>query len=129
MISKKDQKFSVKKRLKSFSYAWDGLKTLLQEEHNARVHLAISLIVITLGLAFEINITEWISLFLSMGLVFACEILNSALENICDLISPEYNLYIKKAKDLGAAATLVSVIIEVLIGLLIFAPKFYDLFF
>lgn len=129
MISKKDQKFSIKKRIKSFSYAWDGIKTLFAEEHNARIHLAVTLVVITLGLAFEISSSEWIVICLIVGLVFACEILNSAIENICDLVSPNYNEYVKKAKDLGAAATLVSAIVAIIIGLFIFAPKFYNLFF
>lgn len=129
MISKKDQEFSLKKRIQSFSYAWNGLKILFSEEHNARIHLAVTLIVITIGLAFEISISEWILLCLVIGLVFACEILNSAIENICDLVSPDYNEYIKKAKDLGAAATLVSAVIAVIIGSLIFIPKFYSLLF
>ena len=128
-MSKENQPFSFKKRLNSFSYAFQGLKTLFKEEHNARIHLAVSLVIITLGLAFEINITEWILLCFTIGLVFACEILNSAIENICDLVSPEDNIYIKKAKDLGAAATLVSAVIAIIVGLLIFVPKFYHLFF
>lgn len=129
MTSKKDQKFSLGKRIKSFSFAWNGLKTLFVEEHNARIHLAVTLVVITLGLAFEISVSEWIFLCLIIGLVFSCEILNSAIENICDLVSPGYNEYIKKAKDLGAAATLVSAIFAIIIGLLIFVPKFYNLLF
>lgn len=129
MTSKRDQKFSLEKRIKSFSFAWNGLKVLFTEEHNARVHLAVTLVIITLGLAFEINISEWIFLFIIIALVFVCEILNSAIENLCDLVSPAYNEYIKKAKDLGAAATLVSAIIAAIIGLLIFVPKFYNLLF
>ncbi len=129
MTSKRDQKFSLEKRIKSFSFAWNGLKVLFTEEHNARVHLAVTLVIITLGLAFEISISEWIFLFIIIALVFVCEILNSAIENLCDLVSPAYNEYIKKAKDLGAAATLVSAIIAAIIGLLIFVPKFYNLLF
>lgn len=128
-MAKENQPFSIQKRLKSFNYAIQGLKTLFREEHNARIHLAVTLIVITLGLAFEISFNEWIVLCLAIGLVFVCEIFNSAIENICDFISPDYNIYIKKAKDLGAAATLVSAGIAVVIGLFVFIPKFYHLLF
>lgn len=128
-MSKENQPFSIKKRLNSFSYAFQGLKILFKEEHNARIHLAITLVVVTIGLAFEITTSEWIALCLTIGLVFVSEILNSAIENICDLVSPEQSGYVKKAKDLGAAATLVSAAVAVIIGLLIFVPKFYHLFF
>lgn len=128
-MEKENQPFSLKKRLKSFEYAYQGLKTLFREEHNARIHLAVSLVVITLGFALEISLMEWICILLIIGLVFACEILNSAIENICDLVSPQRNDYVKKAKDLGAAATIVSAGIAVVIGFLIFAPKIWELFF
>lgn len=128
-MSKENQPFSLKKRFKSFEYAFQGLKTLFKEEHNARVHFVITLIVIIMGFTFHISITEWISILLIIGLVFACEILNSAIENICDLVSPQRNDYIRKAKDLGAAATVVSAIIAVVIGLLIFGAKIWELFF
>ena len=128
-MSKENQAFSFKKRLLSFKYAFAGLKTLFKEEHNARIHFAVSLVVITMGLAFEISVSEWISICLIIGLVFACEILNSAIENICDLVSPQQNDFVKKAKDLGAAATFVSAVVAVIIGLLIFAPKIWQLFF
>jgi len=126
-MGKKQNKFSFNQRLISFKYAYNGLKTLFKEEHNARVHLFVSIIVIVLGLFFKISFVEWIAIFLVIGLVFICEIFNSAIENICDKISTDYDSLIKKIKDYGSLATLVSSIVAVIIGIFIFLPKLFSL--
>ncbi|WP_255489450.1 diacylglycerol kinase [Dysgonomonas sp. 216] len=122
------EKFSIKKRIKSFSYAFDGLKVLLKEEHNARIHAVITLIIIILGLLFDISATEWMFICLAIGLVIVSETLNTAIENLSDLVSPTKNDFIKKAKDLGAFAVLFSALIAVIIGLFIFLPHIINLF-
>lgn len=123
----KSQKFSIKKRLKSFSYAFSGLKTALKEEHNLRIHLAAAILVVAFSLLFNINKYEWIAVILAIGFVFAMELLNSAIENMADFISLEKHDTIKKIKDISAAAVLVSAIAALIIGLLIFLPKIYEL--
>lgn len=125
--SKSKDKFSVKKRLESLMYALNGLKILFKEEHNARVHLVVSFIVIISGIMFNVSIVEWIILCLSVGLVISFEIVNSAIENLADFVSPEYHNLIKKVKDLSAAAVLVSTISGAIAGILIFLPKIIDL--
>lgn len=118
-----EKKYSLKKRLLSFKYAFDGFRTLLKEEANARIHTAISLIVITLGFALEINANEWISICFAIGLVISMEAINTAIENLADFVSPQKNELIKKAKDVSAFAVLFCAIIAVIIGLIIFIPK------
>jgi diacylglycerol kinase len=123
----KSQKFSIKKRLKSFSYAFSGLKTALKEEHNARIHLAAALLVLALAVFFDINKYEWIAVLFSIGFVFAMELVNSAIENTADFISLEKHDTIRKIKDLSAAAVLVSAFVAFVIGLIIFLPKIWNL--
>lgn len=123
MNNKSNQKFSLSKRLKSFSYAFNGLRTVIKEEHNLRIHLIVSSIVIVCGFIFQISIIEWILLCFAIGFVISIEILNSAIENLADFVSPEYHNLIKKVKDISATAVLVSTISSVVIGILIFLPK------
>lgn len=113
--------------MESFKYAFNGLKIVFREEHNIRIHLFVSLIVIVCGCIFEISILEWIIICFAIGLVISLEIINSAIENLSDFVSPEFNQLIKKIKDLSAAAVLISAISSVIIGILIFAPKIIHL--
>jgi diacylglycerol kinase len=118
-----NEPFSIRKRLKSFVYAGNGIKILLRNEHNARIHLFAIIIVIALGFLYNISSIEWIAVLLSIALVFSMEMINSAIENICNFISPEKHESIKIIKDLAAGAVLVSAIIAMIIGLIIFVPK------
>ncbi|MCL2130880.1 MAG: diacylglycerol kinase family protein [Lentimicrobiaceae bacterium] len=121
------QKFSIKKRFQSFSYAFSGLKTAWKEEHNARIHLVAALVVAAFSVFFDINRYEWIAVIFAVGFVFAMELLNSAIENISDFISPEKHDTIRKIKDLSAAAVLISAFAALIIGLIIFLPKIWNL--
>jgi len=115
--------FSISKRLQSFGYAFNGLKILFKEEHNARVHLAATLLVIAASFYFELNAYEWMAVLFAIGLVFMAEIFNSAIENMADFMTTETNSKIKTIKDLAAAGVLVSAISAATIGLLVFVPK------
>lgn len=124
MGDKTNRKFSIKERFQSFTYAFAGLKTLFKDEHNARIHLGIAITVIIAGIFFQISAIEWIVVCLLIGLVFALEIMNAAIENLSDFISPEYNDKIKKVKDLMAAAVLIAAITSIIAGFILFIPKF-----
>ena len=80
----KTEKFSVRKRLKSFGYAFNGLKLLVKEEHNSRIHLVAAVVAILLGWGLNISLAEWLVLLLVIGAVFVAELFNSALENLAD---------------------------------------------
>lgn len=118
-------KFSLKSRLGSFKFAFRGLWSLLKNEHNSRIHLIAAIIAICAGVILKISIIEWSILILVIGIVFLTELLNSSLENLADVIDPKWNEHIKKAKDYAAAAVLISAIIALIAGGLIFIPKIF----
>lgn len=123
----KDQKFSVKARLKSFVYAFNGLKTLVKEEHNSWIHLIATVVAISTAVMLEISKLEWVAVMLSIGFVFAMELINSAIENMADMISSEKNETIRKIKDLAAAAVLVAALAAFCVAVMIFIPKILEL--
>lgn len=123
----KNQKFSIKSRLKSFKYAINGLKILIIDEHNSRIHLVALFIAVTLGIILKISNTEWLVIVIVIGFVFSMEIINSAIESLADFVSPNYHETIKKVKDLSAAAVLVSAIVSVVSASIIFIPKIFIL--
>jgi undecaprenol kinase/diacylglycerol kinase (ATP) len=120
---KENKGFSIAKRLKSFVYAFNGLRILLKEEHNARIHLFATAVVITAAILIKLDLFEWIAVAFSIGLVITVEILNTVIENVADFVSPDKNEKIKKIKDLSAAAVLISSITALTIGLIVFVPK------
>ena len=122
----KEEKFSIAKRLKSFTYAFNGLRILLREEHNSRIHLFATVCVVLAGVIFRISSLEWVAVVFAIGLVFGGEIFNSAIEDLADVVCPERDERIKKVKDLSAAAVLVSAFTALIIGLIIFIPKVVD---
>ncbi len=111
------------KRFKSFGYAFNGLKVLFREEHNARIHLFFTCIVLVFLLLFSFTLVEYGLLAIAIGSVFAAELFNSALENLADHLSPERHENIKRVKDLSAAAVLVCALTAFAIGCLILIPK------
>ena len=125
----KHEKFSIIKRLKSFAFALNGLKILILEEHNARIHLVAAILVVIAGILLKISNVEWFAIIFSIGLVFALETINSAIENLADFISPDKNDQIKKVKDLSAGAVLIGAITALFIGVIVFIPKLITLLF
>ena len=121
-------KFNVIDRLKSFRNAFSGIAVLIKYEHNARIHLVILIAVIAAGLLLHITTSDWIAIVLAAGIVFMSESFNTALEYLSDVISPGHNEKIGIAKDLAAAAVMISVITSVIVGLIVFIPKIFRLF-
>lgn len=111
----------------SFKYALEGLFVMFKEERNARIHLIMAIGSIVAGVYFNLSLTEWIFLVFAISLVIALELINTAIENLADFVSPERNEKIKKVKDLAAGAVLIGAISSLIIGILIFAPKIYGL--
>ena len=127
-MSKKNKNFSIRKRVKSFKYAFSGLNSLLRSEHNSRIHLVAAVLAIALGILFKISVAEWLYIALVIGMVFMAELFNSAIEELADKVSAEYNERIKRIKDYCAAAVLVSSIVAIIIGAIIFIPRILLLF-
>ena len=120
-------RFTPRSRFRSFKFAFRGLRSLLIFEHNSRIHLAAAIIVVVLGFILRISIAEWALLTLTIGLVFVSELINSELEEISDVVKPGWNEKIMRAKDYAAAAVLVTAVIAVIIGGIIFIPRLLPL--
>jgi len=121
------QKFSLKKRINSFSYAFNGLRILFIEEHNSRIHFLAAICALAAGIVLNISTLEWIAIVFAIGFVFTVEIINSSIEGIADFVSPDKHEIIKKIKDLGAAAVLISAITALAVGVIVFLPKIIGL--
>ena len=121
------KRFSLKSRFGSFKFAFHGLWRLIKNEHNSRIHLLAAIVAIALGFFLKINPLEWSMLVIVIAIVFITELLNTSLETLADFIDPEWDEMIMKAKDYAAAAVLISAVISVVVGGLIFIPKILDL--
>jgi undecaprenol kinase/diacylglycerol kinase (ATP) len=115
--------FSIKARIRSFLFAFNGLRILLREEHNARIHMLGAVFAILLGVLLQLSPVEWLAITLCIGIVFVLEILNSAIERLADFVAPNHHQLIGQVKDLSAAGVLVGAVTSLIIGLLIFIPK------
>lgn len=114
----------LKQRIKSFSYAFQGLKTFFQTQHNTWIHILATIVVVLLGNIVKLTYTEWCWIIIAIALVFITEMLNTAIEFLTDLVSPNFHPLAKKTKDVAAGAVLVAAIIAVILGLMVFLPKF-----
>lgn len=115
-------RYTIRKRLRSFVYAFRGIALLILTQPNARIHLVATLGVILAGWYFEIASGEWVALVLAMSMVWVAEALNTALEFLTDLVSPGHHDLAGKAKDVAAGAVLLAAVCAAVIGGIIFLP-------
>lgn len=97
-------------------------------ERNFKIQIAIGIGIMIAGIFFKLLPYEWIAILLCFGMVLSLEMLNSAIEKICNFICPDVNDSIKVIKDIAAGAVLIAAFISLLIGMLIFLPKICALF-
>ncbi len=107
----------------SFKYAFCGIMALFGNERNAKFHLFSAVVVIMAGIVLKISNIEWCLIMLCIGGVFAAEGFNTAIEKLCDKVSPQIDPLIRVAKDVAAASVLLFVIACVIVGLIVFVPK------
>lgn len=119
------KKFSISSRLKSFSYAFNGLKVFFIGEHNAWIHAVAAFLALLLAFIIGLSAGEWLAILGVIALVFITEIINTAVEKLADALSTDFNPQLKKVKDLAAGAVLVSAIFALIVGLIIFIPKLF----
>jgi len=108
--------------LRSFGYAFSGIAYLLRSQRNARIHAAITLVVVGLGIWLRLTGPQWAVLVLAMGLVWTAETVNTALENLVDLASPQVDPAAKSIKDLAAAAVLMAALAAAAVGVMVLGP-------
>ena len=118
------KRFSLAARLKSFGYAFAGLRTLLTEQHNARIHLLATVLVVALAAWLQVSREDWLALLLAIALVWLAEAMNTALEYLCDAAVPQQDPLIARAKDVAAAGVLICSGVAVLVAILVFQPYF-----
>jgi len=91
-------------------YAGRGIRTMLVSQVNARIHALATVFVVALGFALRISRLDWLALVLAVAFVWTAEAINTALEFVCDVASPEFHPLVEKAKDVAAGAVLISAV-------------------
>jgi diacylglycerol kinase len=117
-----------RKVLRSFRFAGQGIIDLFRYENNAKVHLLIAGLVIGSGFWLELNRIEWAIILTQIGLVWAAEAINTAIEKLCDFVSPGLHPQIKVIKDMSSGAVLILAITAVIAGAVVLGGKALDLF-
>ena len=115
----------LKKRIKSFGYAFKGIASLIKKEHNAWIHCTAIVVVTLSGLYFGITPTEWCIVVICFGMVLAAEGFNTAIERLVDLVSPDYHPIAGDVKDVAAGAVLICAIAAAVVGMIVFIPYMF----
>ena len=113
-------------RIRSFGYAFSGWLYVFRTQHNARIHGGIVLLVWVAGMWVNLPARDWAVLVLTAALVFVAEFVNTSIEAVVDLASPAQHPLAKIAKDVGAAAVLISALAAIAVGLLILGPPVWE---
>lgn len=110
------------KLIKSFRYAGRGLWYAIKNEQNIRLHILASLVVIVLMVYFEVALWQAVTLLMIMMFILVLELINTIFEKVSDILVPRIHAYVEVIKDVMAAAVLVTSVLAVVIGVLIFIP-------
>jgi len=111
----------------SFSYAFSGIRLALKNEPNIRVHFVVAILVAVVAYFLKFSRLEWIVLAFTVAFVLILELINTTLEEIVDMVSPGVRQRARVAKDVSAAAVLISALLSVVIGGFLFLPKILPL--
>jgi len=118
----------LKARYNSFGYALAGLRTIVVSQPHARIHIIAAILVIICGALVNIAGQDWLWLVVAIALVWITESINTAIEFLCDVVSPDYSENVKHAKDIAAASVFIASIAAVIIGTIVFQPYIVTLF-
>jgi undecaprenol kinase len=113
----------LKRKVASFGYAVNGFRIAFKEETNFQIQLVLAVIAIVLGIYFKISPIEWLFIVTAIGIVLTAELLNTALEELCDMLRTTHDPHVAKIKDLAASAVLVSSAMALIVGIVVFLPK------
>ena len=116
----------MRKFFKAFDFAWSGILYGVKAERNLKFHLIAAIVVLLAGLSTGLSVIEWSIIVLLIGGMLALEMMNAAIERVVDLVTLENHPLAKHAKDLAAGAVLVYAISSVVIGFIIFVPKWFN---
>ncbi|MDY6893677.1 MAG: diacylglycerol kinase family protein [Chloroflexota bacterium] len=124
----KRRKFTLGGVIRSIGYGARGIHVVVASQPNAWIHAVVTVLVVIAGLYFGFTNIEWVILVITIILVWAAESLNSAVEYLADLVSPDYHPLIRKTKDAAAGGVLITAIGSVIIGIIIIGPYILELF-
>ncbi|RDB62334.1 diacylglycerol kinase [Gordonibacter sp. 28C] len=113
----------------AFRCAWDGIAYAVRTQRNMKIHLVIAVLAVALGFAFGIDTASWAAVILCIAAVFAAECVNTAVESVVDLVSPEYHELARRAKDCAAGAVLIFAAVAVVVACVVFIPPAWALVF
>ena len=116
----------LRSRLRSFGYAFAGWRYVLRTQRNTWIHAVLSLAVVLVSWWLGLSALEWAVILITISMVWMAEFLNTALEAVVDLASPQQHPLAKVGKDVGAAAVLLSALAAVLTGLLVLGPPLWE---
>lgn len=116
----------IQSRLRSFGYAFRGFWYVLRTQRNAWIHAVIATVVFVVSLWLGLDARDWAIIILTTAMVFTAEFLNTAIEAVVDLASPEKHPLAKVGKDVGAAAVLIAALAAVLVGIFILGPPLWS---
>jgi diacylglycerol kinase (ATP) len=114
---------ALRRRARTFGFAFDGLRWLVRTQPNFRIHLLVTALVLAAALALRVPPEALGLLALTIGVVLALEALNTALEALCDVASPSYHPLVRVSKDASAAAVLIGAMAAVVVGLAVLGPR------
>ncbi|WP_300812767.1 diacylglycerol kinase family protein [uncultured Bacteroides sp.] len=114
--------YNFKKQLRSFGYAWKGIRCCVGREQNLSFHLIVTVCVVAAGFVLGITPGEWTAIVICIGVVIAAELFNTAIERLVDLVSPQRHPLAGQVKDIAAGAVLVCALAAIVVGLIIFVP-------
>ena len=111
------------KLIRSFAFALNGLRICFVTQQNFRIHIVLTIVAVFFSIVLSVSAMEWIAICFCIAFVIAMEMLNTAIEKLCDVVHQEVHPGIKKVKDIAAGAVLISAIFSLITGLIIFLPK------
>ncbi|MCE5260138.1 MAG: diacylglycerol kinase family protein [Chloroflexi bacterium] len=111
--------------LSSFKHAFDGIRYVLAQERNARIHFCVAIGVIVLAAVLHLDISRWALLLLAIGLVFTAEMVNTVVEILVDLVVQQIHPMAKAAKDVAAGAVLLMAVVAAVIGIIVLGPPLF----
>jgi diacylglycerol kinase len=111
------------KLFKSFAFAFNGLKICFASEINFKIHVLFAIIAVLVGIGFKISDTEWLVVVFCIAFVIAMEMINTAIEKLCDVVHKDFHPKIKIIKDMAAGAVLIAAINSLIMAGIIFVPK------
>lgn len=120
--------FKFTERIRSFAFAFSGIKTMFISQHNVWIHATATIVVILAALFFCVSPLEWCVLVVAIVAVWIAEAFNTAFEFLADLVSSEFHPLVQQAKDIAAAAVLIAALGAVVLGVIIFVPYIIAMF-